>query len=173
MPVFSETKNRVVHLFSYLYRYPIQDLFQAQIRHGSLDYLEFLQFEKSDDPNHILQIEAMQKKVMDLIDEPKPRIVWCGLLTSTKRKLLIHLVGMSASMWLSLPDIEKMIEQRSKECRDCGSPYENEPFERGKYAGDNEPHVFSFHTTTDTTTTVEELCSAMSLETYGRTSLFV
>jgi len=134
-------KNRVVHLFSYLYRYPIQDLFQAQIRHGSLDYLEFLQFEKSDDPNHILQIEAMRKKVMDLIDEPKPRIVWCGLLTSIKRKLLIHLVGMSASMWLSLPDIEKMIEQRSKECRDCGCPLETTPFDRGKYEGDNEPFL--------------------------------
>ena len=132
-------KNKVVHLFSYLYRYPIQDLFQAQIRHGSLDYLEFLQFEKSDHPNHILQIEAMRKRVMGLIEEAKPRIVWCGLLTSIKRKLLIHLVGMSASFWLNLPDIEKMIDERSKECRDCGCPLESTPFDRGKYEGDNEP----------------------------------
>jgi len=137
-------KNRVVHLFSYLYRYPIEDLFHVQIRSGSLDYVQFLQFEKSDDPNYILQIEAMRKRVMSLIEESKPRIVWCGLLTSTKRKLLIHLVGMSESFWLNLPDIEKMIDERSKQCRDCGSPYEKEPFERGKYAGDNEPDVFSF-----------------------------
>jgi hypothetical protein len=132
-------KDKVVHLFAYLYRYPIQDLFEIQIRNGSIDYVQSPQFEKPDDPSYILQIKDLQKRVMDLIEEPKPRIVWCGLLTSTKRKFLIHLIGMSESFWLSLSDIEKMIDERSKECRDCGCPYENEPFERGKYVGDNEP----------------------------------
>ena len=28
-----------------------------------------------------------------------------------------------------------------RECRDCGSPYESEPFERGQYTGDNEPNI--------------------------------
>jgi len=42
-------------------------------------------------------------------------------------------------MWRNLPEIEKMIERRSKECRDCGNPYEETPFDRGRYEGDNEP----------------------------------
>jgi len=119
-----------------------------------------LQFEK---------IDEVRAKVMELIDEKKPRIVWCGLLTSTKRNELIKKIvhgclnktldgatpntlqlddnDKPAFVWKSMSEIEKEIERRSKECRDCGSPYENEPFERGKYAGDNEPEVFSFHTT--------------------------
>lgn len=86
--------------------------------------------------------DQTRKRIMDLIDEPKPRIVWCGLLTSTKRKLLLHLIGVSASLWLNIPRIEKLIEERARSCRDCDCPYENEPFDRGKYDGDNEPNIF-------------------------------
>ena len=76
---------------------------------------------------------------MGLIEETKPRIIWCGLLTSTKRKLLLHLIGVSACFWLNIPQIEKLIEERSRSCRDCGCPYEDKPFDLGKYEGDNEP----------------------------------
>jgi len=153
-------KPKVLHMFAYLYRYPIQDLFNVQVRNKSINYVQCSQFEKNE----------VRSKVMELIDEKKPRIVWCGLLTSTKRKELIekiiHVVhtetldgypsriilqldngSMPSFMWKSMSEIEEQIERRSKECRDCGSPYENKPFERGKYAGDNEPEVFSFHTT--------------------------
>jgi len=152
-------KPKVLHMFAYLYRYPIQDLFNVQVRNKSINYVQCLQFEK---------IDEVRAKVMELIDEKKPRIVWCGLLTSTKRNELIKKIvhgGLNktlddatpntlqlndndkpAFMWKSMSEIEKEIERRSKECRDCGSPYENEPFERGKYTGDNEPDIFPFHT---------------------------
>jgi len=68
-------RNQVLHILSYLYRYPIQDLFNVQVRNKSINYLEVPQFEKSYTPNHILQFEDLRKKVMDLIDEPKTRIV--------------------------------------------------------------------------------------------------
>ena len=59
---------KVRHWLSYLYRYPIQDLFNVQVRKASINYLEEPQF----------------KKIDDLITEPKPRLVWCGLLSSAK-----------------------------------------------------------------------------------------
>jgi len=49
------------------------------------------------------------------------------------------LIGVSANLWLNIPRIEKLIEERSRSCRDCGCPYEDKPFDRGKYEGDNEP----------------------------------
>jgi len=136
-------KSRVLHILAYLYRYPITDLFNVQVRNKSINYVQFPQFEKLDDPKHTLQIKDLRNKVMDLIDEPKTRIVWCGLLTSTKRKLLISLISRDEPnfVWKNIPDIVKNVEGRSKECRDCGSPYENEPYERGKYEGDNEPDI--------------------------------
>lgn len=134
-------KNQVLHILAYLYRYPIQDLFQVQVRDQSINYLEFVQFEKIKPLNHILQIKELQKRVMDLIDEKKTRIVWCGLLTSTKRKLLMKLIGVSENIWQNLPQIEKMLKERSRTCRDCGIQYEDKPFDRGKYQGDNEPKI--------------------------------
>ena len=133
-------KNKVLHILAYLYRYPVQDLFQVQVRDQSINYLEVPQFEKINPPNYTLQIEQLRKRVMGLIEEKKPRIVWCGLLTSTKRKLLMHLIGVSERFWLNLPQIEKMLEERARNCRDCGLPYEEKPFDRGKYEGDNEPN---------------------------------
>ena len=134
-------KDRVLHILAYLYRYPIQDLFSCQIRYQSINYVQFLQIKKSDAPSYTLQIKELRKRVMDLIWEPKPRIVWCGLLTPTKRNLLLDLIGVSASLWLNIPRIEKMMEERSRQCRDCGCPYEVWPFDRGKYLGDNEPDI--------------------------------
>jgi len=134
-----QDKNKVVHMLSYLYRYPVEDLFNVQIRKQSINYVQSLQFEKSetDTPIHTLQIKDMQKKVMDLFDSDKPRIVWCGLLASAKRNHLQELISKwveeGSFIWFRLPDIIRMIESRSKECRDCGSPYEKEPYDRGKY----------------------------------------
>jgi len=148
-------RNKVVHMFAYLYRYPIQDLFNVQVRTHSLNYVQNSQFEENQ----------LRARIMELIDEKKPRIVWCGLLTSTKRKELIKKIRLSGAdetldgylpntvlqldchykpnfEWKSMPQIEKEIDKRSKECRDCGSPYEEIPFERGEYNGDNEPKIF-------------------------------
>ena len=116
-----DDSEKIRHWLSYLYRYPIQDLFDVQIRKGSINYLEKAQFEKTQ----------------ELIYESKPRLVWCGLLTSTKRKLLLKLLDVSESFWLDLPDIIQEKRIRSKQCRDCGSPYV--VYDRGKYTGDNEP----------------------------------
>ncbi len=44
-------------------------------------------------------------------------------------------------VWKSMSDIEEEMERRANECRDCGSPYEDKWFNRGKYEGDNEPDV--------------------------------
>lgn len=155
-------KPKVLHMFAYLYRYPIQDLFNVQIRKQSINYVQSPQFEKINGRiDNSSEFNEVRTKVMELIDEDKPRLVWCGLLTSTKRKELIKMilhVGMNETLdgtpyhtlqlddndkpafeWKSMSDIEKEMELRAKECRDCGSPYENEPFDRGQYQGDNEP----------------------------------
>ena len=44
--------------------------------------------------------------------------------------------------WKSMKDVEREIEIRSKECRDCGSPYDTVPCETGLYDGNNEPVRF-------------------------------
>jgi len=157
---------QVLHMFSYLYRYPIQDLFNVQVRAQTLNYVQSVQFEKNETlDNEPERLREVRDKVNELIEEKKPRIVWCGMLTSTKRKVLIkkmlHLqynetldgstptilqlddTSLPGFEWKSMKDVEKEIDQRSKECRDCGSPYELTPFERGSYEGDNEPLVFS------------------------------
>jgi len=101
----------------------------------------------------------VSSKLLQLVSQKKSRIIWCGLLTSTKRKELIKLLDVGESLWLSLKQVEKMLDQRSKECIDCGCPYETVPFDRGWYQGDNEPDI----TTTDTATTTENSLFAHSL----------
>jgi len=157
-------KNKVLHMFAYLYRYPIQDLFNVQTRNQSINYVQCQQFEKINGRiDNSSEFNEVREKVMNLLDEDKPRLVWCGLLTSTKRgeliKKIIH-VGLNETLdgstpytlqledndkpafrWKSMSEIEKEMDRRAKECRDCGSPYESEPFECGKYLGDNEPDV--------------------------------
>ena len=155
---------QVLHMFSYLYRYPIQDLFNVQVRKQALNYVQSVQIEKNETlDNESGRLRELRDKVNELIEEKKPRIVWCGMLTSTKRKVLIrkmlHLsynetlddttptilqlddMSLPNFYWKSMKDVEKEIDQRSKECRDCGSPYEENPFERGEYEGDNEPEL--------------------------------
>jgi len=149
-------KPVVIHWLAYLYRYPIQDLFQVQIRDGSINYLENSQI----DPTSTLQVNV-SSKILELTGQKKTRIVWCGLLTSTKRKELLKLLDVSESMWLSLVQIEKMLDQRSKQCVDCGCPYEIIPFDRGWYQGDNEPDNTTLTPLTDTTLD-GELCSVSS-----------
>ena len=157
-------KPRIVHMLAYLYRYPIQDLFQVQIRDGSINYVQNSQID-SEQHTNILQVNV-SSNLLQLVSQKKSRIVWCGLLTSSKRKLLMELIGVGESLWLSLVQIEKMLDRHSKECVDCGCLYETIPFDRGRYTGDNEPDI----KTTDTTTTIEESCSVPVLETYGQTS---
>ena len=146
---------KVLHNLAYLYRYPIQDVFNAQVRTSSTNYVQENAIRKN-----------VESKVRDLLEEKKPRLVWCGMLTSAKRKELIktmlHLqyqttideTPMSPSTilhfdqpeyyWKSMKDVEKEIEIRSKECRDCGSPYDTVPYETGKYDGNNEPVIFKY-----------------------------
>jgi len=115
--------TKVRHWLAYLYRYPVQDLFNVQVRYSTLNYLEKAQF----------------KKIDSLINEKKPRLTWCGLLSSAKRKELLKLLDIGDSMWLSIPTIINEKRIRAGQCRDCGSPYEI--FDRGKYQGDNEPKI--------------------------------
>ncbi len=134
-------KPKVVHMLAYLYRYPIQDLFQVQIRDKSINYLENSQIDP-EQPNDTLQVNV-STKLLQLVSKKKSRIIWCGLLTSSKRKELIKLLDVGESLWLSLKQVEKMLDQRSKECIDCGCPYETVPFDRGWYQGDNEPNIIT------------------------------
>jgi len=145
-------KPKVMHILSYVYRYSIQDLFQVQVRAKSINYLEFPQFEGGT-PNTILQIDELSSKVLEIFNEPKSNLVWCGLLTSTKRNLLKSMISEGFTQydlqgnkleeryyeWFSLEDIKKEILERSRTCRDCGFLYEELPFEFGVYNGDDEP----------------------------------
>jgi hypothetical protein len=157
---------KVLHNLAYLYRYPIQDVFNVQVRIHSTNYVQEDAIRKS--------VEA---KIRDLLEEKKPRLVWCGMLTSAKRKdlkkFMLHLeyqntidgiipttVDLDSSIiqtpstilhfdqpeyyWKSMKDVEKELDIRSKECRDCGSPLEPDPYERGLYDGNNEPEIHSY-----------------------------
>lgn len=129
------------------------------------EFQHFCHSEATDALNDYLEKDAIRKnvasKVRDLIGEKKPRIVWCGMLTSTKRKELIESMlflkqstidGSNTILqfeqpefhWKSMKQVEKEIDIRSKECRDCGSPFERDPYERGMYQGNNEPVVMTF-----------------------------
>lgn len=144
-------KPKVMHILSYVYRYSIQDLFQVQVRDKSINYLEFPQFEGVA-PNTILQIDDLSGKVLEILTESKNNLVWCGLLTSTKRNLLKSMISEGFAQydlegnvleelyyeWFSLEDIKKEILERSRTCRDCGFLYDDLPFERGNYDGDDE-----------------------------------
>jgi len=74
----------------------------------------------------------------------KPRLVWCGWLTSAKRKELIELMKEPDEpelLWNNMKYFEKKIDDRAKLCRDCGMQLEEKPFEVGEYTGDNEPDL--------------------------------
>ena len=148
-------KPTVMHLLAYVYRYSIQDLFEVQVRARSINYLEFPQFEGDSSPNYILQIEDIGSKISEILNESKNNFVWCGLLSSIRREELKRLIsGYSRQLnldgnemtpifydWQTLEQIKKEIFERAKTCRDCGFLYEELPFERGMYVGDDEPSL--------------------------------
>jgi hypothetical protein len=129
-------KKKIIHILAYVYRYPIQDLFNVQVRYGSIDYLEREQF---DQANIILQIEEIKK-------DPK-NLAWCGLMTSTKRdyleQLLINTIN-ELVIIKPIPFFIKQIDERSKKCPDCNYNYSEIPIDKGRYLGDNEPDFKNF-----------------------------
>ncbi len=149
-------KPIVMHLLAYVYRYAIQDLFEVQVRTRSINYLEFLQFERASSPSYILQIEDIGSKISEILNESKNNFVWCGLLSSIRREELKKLISDYSNQldldgneiiriyydWQTLEQIKKEILERAKTCRDCGFLYEEEPFERGVYDGDDEPSQY-------------------------------
>ena len=75
-------------------------------------------------------------------NEPK-NLTWCGLLTSTKRDYLVNLIQNTINelvIWHNIDWFVRQLDDRSNECRECGSLYSEIPCDRGKYDGDNEPN---------------------------------
>lgn len=142
-------KEKVIHKLAYLYRYGVQDLFNVQVREQSLNYVQDLQFDSEQKilniPNNTLQVDTLKKKVMGLFDEDKTRVIWCGLLTSTKRNkfrdFLLDSFNIPSFQWKNLKEIKLLLEKRAKSCLDCEARLEEYPIDRGKYLGDNEPDV--------------------------------
>jgi uncharacterized protein (DUF488 family) len=134
---------RVLHILAYCYRYPIEDLFNVQVRSKTHDYtrtsiLNYVQTQQIEkNPTSILQIDVRQR--IEKMIESKPRLVWCGWLTSAKRNELIEILGIPEDMWHNLKYYELKLDERSKCCRDCGERLHDKPFEVGEYKGDNEP----------------------------------
>jgi len=127
----TQDKKKIIHILSYLYRYPIQDLFNVQVRNSTIDYLEREQF---DQAITILQIDEIRK-------DPK-NLAWCGLMTSTKRGYLEELLQNTINEYVRIKPIPFFIEQidsRSKKCVDCQYDYSVIPVNIGIYSGDNEP----------------------------------
>jgi len=122
--------QKVRHILRYVYRYPVEDFFNVQIRNKSINYLEKGHFKN------------LSREVFGLLSDKKSKFVWCGLLSSGKRKYLTKLMEMPHRFWQNLKYFEKEIERRSKECRDCGMQLEDKPFEISEYNGDNEPELF-------------------------------
>lgn len=117
-------REKSIHLLAYLYRYPVKDLFDVQIRKKTRNYFKATQFKNS---------------VLELLREKKPRLVWCGLMSSSKRKKLQELLSEVGYSWLKFPEIERKIKLEADQCVDCKSPYSPYPCECGVYEGDNEP----------------------------------
>ena len=129
-------KKKIIHILAYVYRYPIQDLFNVQVRNCTIDYLERKQFDRA---NTILQIEEIKK-------DPK-NLAWCGLMTSTKRDYLEELLRNTINELViikPIPYFIKEIDERSKKCPDCNFNYSEIPIDKGKYLGDNEPDFKKF-----------------------------
>ena len=119
-------KEKVIHKLAYLYRYPIQDLFNAQVRTHTVNYFKTSQFKNS---------------VYELLNEKKPRLIWCGWLSSSKRAKLQKLISDIGYTWQTFKDIERDLKILSDTCPNCKSPYEKNPCECGVYEGNNEPRI--------------------------------
>ena len=137
-------------MLAYCYRYPIDDLFNVQIRKQTRDYgrvsiLNYVQTQQNENETHldnILQID-LSNKIKRMV-KSKPRVVWCGWLTSAKRKKLIEMMKEPDEPeidWHNMKYFEEKIDERAKLCRDCGELLCEKPFEVGEYTGDNEPSV--------------------------------
>lgn len=142
-------RPKVLHMLAYCYRYPVEDLFNVQIRKQTRDYslvsldyyVQTQQIEKEPRPYNILQID-LANRIKKLI-ENKPRLVWCGWLTSAKRNELTELLQMPKQLWNNLKYYEQRTDERAKQCRDCGERLEEKPFLTTEYTGDNEPVIFT------------------------------
>jgi hypothetical protein len=72
----------------------------------------------------------------------KPRLIWCGWLTSAKRGQLKQMMKEQDEpeiFWNDMKYFEKKLDERARICRDCGEPLHDKPFEISVYIGDNEP----------------------------------
>jgi hypothetical protein len=144
--------SRVLHMLAYCYRYPIEDLFNVQIRKQSRDYtrtsiLSYVQTQQNEsEPQlglNILQID-IANKIRKMV-KTKPRVVWCGWLTSAKRGKLKELMKEPEEpeiLWNNMKYFEEKLDERARLCRDCGQPLHDKPFEISMYVGDNEPNNF-------------------------------
>ena len=122
----TKEKGRCIHLLKYVYRYSLEDLFKVQVRNHSINYLEKSHF------------NGVRERVLSLLDEKKPKVVWCGLMASTKQKQLMKMISVIGYEWQSLKDIKMDLMIQANTCP-CGLPFEEKPFETGLYEGDNEP----------------------------------
>ena len=127
----NKEKGRCIHLLKYVYRYSLEDLFKVQVRNHSINYLEKSHFNGIRD--------RVLPRVLSLIYEKKPKVTWCGLMASTKQNQLLKMISDIGYEWQSLESIKKDLMIRANSCPDCTMPFEEEPFETGKYQGDNEP----------------------------------
>jgi len=107
-------KAQVLHILSYLYRYPVTNLFNAWRKDSSYIYLR--------------QINARGYL------ERKDRLIWCGWFAPTCRRRLEELLDITLD---NLSKIKSKLMLRKKKCPDCNKFYV--VVDRGKYQGDNEP----------------------------------
>ena len=119
-------KTKCIHLLKYIYRYSLEDLFKVQVRAHSINYVQTSHFKGTRD------------KVLNLIEEKKPKVTWCGLMASTKQKQLMKMISDIGYNWQSLKSIKLDLMIKANTCP-CGLPFEEIPYEKGLYQGDNEP----------------------------------
>ncbi len=119
-------KGRCIHLLKYVYRYSLEDLFKVQVREHSINYVQKSHF------------KGIRDKVLSLIDEKKPKVVWCGLMASTKQKQLQKMISDIGYDWQNLKSIKLDLMIKANTCQ-CGLQFEEKPYETGLYNGDNEP----------------------------------
>lgn len=140
---------RVLHDLAYCYRYPITDLFNVQVRNKTRDYdrttiLNYVQTQQNEKPTvpSILQINLANR--IEKMTKSKPRMNWCGWLTSAKRERLKDMLKEPDEpmvIWNNMKHFEWVLDEKSKQCRDCGQLLEEKPFEICEYTGDNEPDL--------------------------------
>lgn len=119
-------KGRCIHLLKYVYRYSLEDLFKVQVRDHSINYVQKSHF------------KGVRDRVLCLLEEKKPKVVWCGLLASTKQKQLQKMISDIGYEWQNLKSIKLDLMIKANTCP-CGLQFEEKPYETGLYDGDNEP----------------------------------